>query len=243
MTIRTRSTSRYIKTDDNSWKRHLPQRDHNIGVFVKTWDGRTITVYVEPGNTIGEVKGRIARNVGLPSRNQQRLIFDGEQLEDRLTVSDCKIQNKSTLYLKKRVDLPATTGNELLAIGIVDKTGLWNGTLQEETMITIKKTHEMRNVFNIYAKRKFVNPTSLRFLFDRERVGPDDTPMTLRLEDKDQIECILSPNSTSKKLNNGIINLKERTGKKTPIRREETPCIRKIFVKTLAGMTIASPLM
>ena len=43
----------------------------------------------------------------------------------------------------------------------------------------------------MYASRKGVDSTTLRFLVDGERVQPDDTPGSLDLDDQDQIDCML----------------------------------------------------
>jgi small ubiquitin-related modifier len=49
----------------------------------------------------------------------------------------------------------------------------------------------MSKIFNAYAVRKGVQPNSLRFLLDGERINEDDTPKMLELEDQDQIDCVL----------------------------------------------------
>jgi small ubiquitin-related modifier len=49
----------------------------------------------------------------------------------------------------------------------------------------------MSKVFNAYANRKGVDSKALRFLLDGERIGEDQTPKLLELEDEDQIDCLL----------------------------------------------------
>ena len=71
-------------------------------VFVKNLVGRSITVDIEPTDTIRQLKDKIEQKEAIP-HGDQRLVFAGKGLEDNRSVSDYSIQALSTIVMVLRL--------------------------------------------------------------------------------------------------------------------------------------------
>ena len=74
----------------------------HIQIFLKTFNGDTITLVVDPSDSIEKIKTKIQDKIRIPL-GLQRLIFASKQLENGRTLSDYNIHTESTLHLMLRL--------------------------------------------------------------------------------------------------------------------------------------------
>lgn len=71
-------------------------------IFIKTLQGKTMTLDVNNNDSILSIKDKIFEKEGIPV-DQQRLVFNGKQLEDDNTIQDYGIDADSSIHLVLRL--------------------------------------------------------------------------------------------------------------------------------------------
>ena len=90
------------KVTDNSnmfWACSALNSQPNLSkIYVKTLRGKTINIDCLMNDTIYNIKERIQKIEGIPAA-QQKLFYDGNELEDSQTLSDYNIEKMATIHL------------------------------------------------------------------------------------------------------------------------------------------------
>ena len=126
----------------------------DMQIFVKTMTGKTIILDVEPANTVENVKAKIQDKEGIP-RDQQRLVFKGQPLEDAHCLSDYKVPKEATLSLNIR----RHGGMQNFAKALTGKTMTLEGessgnTKNVKTKMQDKEVIPLDQYYNLFAGKQ-----------------------------------------------------------------------------------------
>jgi len=124
-------------------------------LFVKTLTGKTVSIEVEEGESIEDVKAKIAEKEGIPPE-QQRLIFGGQQLQDSKTLDDYDVGDDATLHLVLRL----RGGMQLFVKTLTGKT----------VSIEVEEGESIEDVKAKIAEKEGIPPEQQRLIFGGQQL-------------------------------------------------------------------------
>ena len=121
-------------------------------LFIKTLNGKTFILYPAESSKVSEIKRELAEKSGIPAA-QQRLVYQGVDLPDTQTLSQCNVPSQCTLHvIQTNPPVPSRPSFPLLIKTFIGKTI----TVMVSHGDTVRNVKEMINTKEGYPEDEIV---------------------------------------------------------------------------------------
>ena len=145
--------------------------ESGMQIFAKIQSEKRITLTVDPDNSIEVVKSKIQDKEGTLLKNQ-RLIFAGKKLRNRLSLRDCNIWEGSTLYLVQKMQIYVETVSE------------------EKINLNLKSNDTIKDVKDKIHFKAQIPPDQQRLVFDKEELEDGLTLIAYNIRNKSTLRLV-----------------------------------------------------
>lgn len=182
-------------------------------LFVKTLTGKTVSIEVEEGESIEDVKAKISEKEGIPPE-QQRLIFGGQQLQDAKTLDDYDVGDDSTLHLVLRL----RGGMQLFVKTLTGKT----------VSIEVEEGESIEDVKAKISEKEGIPPEQQRLIFGGQQLQDSKTLDDYDVGDDSTLHLVL-------RLRGGKLSAEKLV--KKALGKGSFQCSEEFVKKNLMGLT------
>lgn len=159
-----------------------------ITIKVRDQSGEEMFFKVKKGTAMKKIMQTFAERKGV-SVESLRFSIDGERVNEGDTPKMLEMEDGDQIDvlltqlgggLDGNNDTDETESDKPISLKVTDQAG-------EEMVFKVKKTTLMKKIMQAYADRKGIQMNAIKFNYDSVRIGLDDTPKMLEMQDGDEI--------------------------------------------------------